>query len=105
MDADRAAAVLDLTESQRDQLRAAYRNSRLKRVRAALDALELDPRDHRSVFDEAHELFADQDNAVRSLFGPEAEKKIRQSQIRTRTVVLALLAAHAGLDWDETLAW
>lgn len=102
---DEFAKVLDLSRSDRDRLLTDYRTIRSNRIDSALDALRKDPPDHLAVFEEAMDLFADEDRLVRRLFGPGAEQKLRLSQLRKRTVIMALLAAHAGLPWDDGITW
>jgi hypothetical protein len=104
-DANEFAKVLDLSPSDRDRLLDEYRTVRRNRFEAALDALKKDPPDHLAVFEEAMDLFADEDRLVRRLFGPKAEQKLRRSQLKKRTVIMALLAAHAGLPWDDGITW
>jgi hypothetical protein len=104
-DVDEFAKILDLSASERDRLLDEYRTVRSNRFESALDALRKDPPDHLAVFEEAMDLFADEDRLVRRLFGPKAEQKLRLSQLKKRTVIMALLAAHAGLPWDDGITW
>jgi len=102
---DRFADALGLTPEDRLRLKPHYRRLRETRFANALAALQRDPPDHRAVFDEAVGLFADQDRLVKELFGSANVPRLRKKELRSRTVVLALLAAQAGLPWDDTIHW
>ena len=102
---DRFGDALELTPEDRERLRTHYGRLRETRFTNALAALRRDPPDHRAVFDEAVRLFTDQDRLVKELFGSASVPRLRTKELRSRTVVLALLASQAGLPWDDTIHW
>ncbi|MFH2005937.1 MAG: hypothetical protein ABI333_05045 [bacterium] len=102
---DRFGDALGLTREDRERLRPHYRRLRENRFASALAALRRDPPDHRAVFHEAVGLFADQDRLVKELFGGANVQRLRSGELRSRTVVLALLAAQADLPWDDSIYW
>lgn len=97
--------ALDLTPADRDRLETHYRPLRKKRIDEALVALGSQPPDYVAVRRAAAALFVDQDRLVKELFGSDAVGRLRQAELRSRTVVLALVAAQAGLDWKHSIAW
>jgi len=101
----RFADALNLTPADRDRLETHYRPLREKRIAEALTSLEKAPPDWNTVHQTARALFVDQDRLTQELFGSPAVNLLRQSQLKSRTVLLALAAAQAGLDWNRSITW
>lgn len=97
--------TLSLTEADQRLYHERYATIRSERIHAALDALERNPPDFLSVLEEAQKLFADEDRLVHDLFGEDSMHKVRRSQLGSRTLVLAILAALADVDWKEGLGY
>ena len=102
---DRFGDTLKLTPEDRKRLEAHYRPLRQQRAAEALKALNDDPPDYTTVRKTAASLIVDQDRLVKELFGSDSLEQLRRSEIRSRTVMLALVAAQAGLDWDASIEW
>jgi hypothetical protein len=102
---DRFAGALDLSAADRERLATHYGPLRNRRIAAVLQALDRQPPDHRAVFDQARGLVADQDRLIRELFGSDKVAPFRAAELRSRTIILAILATHADLPWDDTIAW
>jgi len=97
--------ALSLTPADRDRLETHYRPIRNKRIAEALAALEEQPPDWHAVHQAAGALWTDQDRLIKELFGSDTVPRLRQAELRNRTVVLALIAAQAGLDWKHAITW
>lgn len=97
--------ALNLTDADRDHLETHYRPLRKKRIAEALAGLDRDPPDWNTVHTAAQALWRDQDRLTKELFGSDTVAKLRQAELRPRTTVLALVAAQANLDWNQSIAW
>ncbi len=101
----RFGAALDLTPADRDRLETHYGPLREKRIAEALAGLEKEPPDWQAVHTAAKALWQDQDRLTKELFGSDAVLRLRRAELRPRTTVLALVAAQAGLDWEQSITW
>ncbi len=108
-DLDRAlktfGTALNLSGRELGQLEKRYVGLRSKRVGAALTALDADPPDYLAAFDEALDLYQDTDLLVENLYGTQAVDKVRGADLRRRTMVLAVLASLADVEWDRSIEW
>jgi len=97
--------ALNLSQLELSKLEKRYVPLRSRRVRTALDALETDPPDYLAAFDEALDLYHDTDALVEDLYGSGAVDKVRSTELRRRTHVLAVLASLADVGWDSSIEW
>lgn len=95
--------VVGLDDAQRDALRSDYGGVRSARVNAILQALEATPPDYAAAATDLRALYADEDRLM-SRYGDAALLRFRQSQLESRTVVLAIVTAFADQPWDG-LSW
>lgn len=102
---ERFGDALSLTPADRDRLETHYRPLRKKRIAEALASLEKAPPDWTAVHQAARALYTDQDRLIKELFGSKAVSRLRQSELKSRTAILALVAAQAGLDWTTSIEW
>jgi hypothetical protein len=96
---------LSLTPADRDRFETHYRPLRKKRIAEALASLEKHPPDWTAVHQAARALYTDQDRLTKELFGSNAVSRLRQSELKSRTAILALASAQAGLDWNKSIEW
>jgi hypothetical protein len=104
-EAAKMAEVARLDDRAAAEVARGYRAKRLARVAQARAALEREPQDFAGLLDEARGLFADEDALLEQAGGPAAREAWRAEQLEGRTVILALVAATADLDWDESIRW
>lgn len=97
--------VAGLDERETVELTRAYRERRLARLADAQAALAREPRDIAAVMDAARGLFADEDALLMKVGGSRARDAWRAHQLDGRTVVLAIGAAMADQDWEESIRW
>jgi hypothetical protein len=97
--------ALSLSPADRDRLETHYGPLRKRRIADALAALNREPAGWGAVLGAARALWTDQDRLVKELFGSDAVGRIRQAEVRSRTAVMALVAAQAGLDWNQSILW
>lgn len=97
--------VLSLGERELASLSERYAARRAELVDGAAASLDGEPPDVESVLIAAQRLFAEEDALVRDAAGDGGVARWRASQLESRTVILALLAALAGAEWDEDLVW
>lgn len=102
---ERFGDALSLTPADRDRLETHYRPLRKKRIAEALASLEKQPPDWTAVHQAARALYTDQDRLTKELFGSKAVSRLRQSELKSRTAILALAAAQAGLNWTTSIQW
>lgn len=99
------ASTLGLDSGQRGQLRTRYAAARGRRITAIAAALGHRPADLETTLRQVKGLFADEDRIVGALFGEDARRQLRASQLEQRTTLLAIAAAMGGRPWDHTIAW
>jgi hypothetical protein len=93
----------DLDARQAAEVARAYRERRLARVAEARAALEREPRDFEALLVVTQGLFADEDAILDRVAGAKAREAWRANQFEGRTMILALAAAMADRDWEESI--
>lgn len=97
--------ALALSEAERADLHRAYAPARARRIAQAHAVLAGDPPDFARLLATAKGLFGDEDDLVAARFGAEARARLRSAQIESRTTILAIVGAWAGVPWDQSIAW
>ncbi len=97
------AAVLELSERDREALVEGHTQQRRARVGEALAALRAEPSDYDALYRAGRGLFADEDALVERIAGSRALPRLRASQLERRTAILALLATYADIPWDRAI--
>jgi hypothetical protein len=67
--------------------------------------LDREPLDLGPVMDTVRAIFRDEDALVESVLGAHARDEYRAAEMRSRTAIVAILAALADRPFDDTLAW
>jgi hypothetical protein len=104
-DVSRAAQLFEVPEDERARFETEYRALWDERVGDLQSALDADPPDTAAALTIAKGLFEDEDELATRLFGDMGRRRIRVAQTERRTVVLALLAALANVEWDDAISW
>jgi hypothetical protein len=103
---ERFSKALGLSSPEEALLLERYepiRRDHLERLRRALVA---EPPDYVEALQVLRGLYRAEDRLVFDIFGVEAKKRLRASELRSRTAILAIAGTFAGLDWDdERLSW
>jgi hypothetical protein len=88
--------------------------TRLERDEAALwathgplfqAALGRDPTDWAALLDIVRAWWRDEDAIIERMLGPKGRDEHRASELRSRTAIMAVLAALAGKPFDDSLVW
>jgi hypothetical protein len=99
------ASAMGLDPAAQRAFLDAYTPLRQARIAAAADAVDADPPDYAALFEAARGLYADEDALAARLYGEDARQRLRASEIRGRTTILAIAATFADLPWDDSIAW
>jgi hypothetical protein len=103
---ERFADALGLSASELDLLHQRYGPIRRDHLRRLRQAIVADPVDYLKALEILRELYRAEDQLVLDIFGVEARLRLRASQLRSRTAIVAIAATFAGLGWDdERLSW
>jgi hypothetical protein len=97
--------VVGLDDRQAAEVARASREKRLARVAEARAALAREPRDFAALLATLRGLFADEDAILERVAGASAKEAWRAEQHDGRTILMALFAAMADRDWEESIRW
>jgi len=104
-DVARAQQLFQIADADRAAFEADYRRLWGERVSDFQEALGEEPPDSAAAFEVVKSLFEDEDSLVTERFGDDGRRRLRVAQAERRTAVLALLAVHAGAEWDDAITW
>jgi hypothetical protein len=104
-ESDRMKVVAGLDDREATAVASAYKEQRLARIAEARTALGRDPPDFTAMLDSARALYADEDAILARIAGQPAQEAWRGDQLEGRTVLMAIAAAMADKDWDQSIRW
>jgi hypothetical protein len=68
-------------------------------------ALARDPTDWAALMDIVRAFWRDEDAVIERILGPKGRDEYRASDLRSRTAIMAILAALAGKPFDDSIVW
>jgi hypothetical protein len=97
----------ELALSPREETRVASEYAALWAKQGAIfqSAISAEPPDWGGLLDIVRAFWRDEDAAIERALGAHARDEHRTSELRSRTAIMAVLAALAGRPFDEAIAW
>ncbi len=104
-DVNEIATLLNLDDADRADFEERYAELRTRRIERVRKSMRADFVDYAVLYEQIKAYFAEEDELVGQLHGPEAVKKLRLARLESRTALLAIAATLAGQDWEGRIEW
>lgn len=97
--------ILGITGQQADLLTEAYTSLWAHHGPVLHGLLSAQPVDFAAVVKAVLDFIREEDKLIASLLGEAAGADYRNSELKSRTAILAIFATFANMPWDDALAW